>query len=137
MPIQHVPPRGEILICDFDLTGHVPPEIRKTRRVVVVSPRSQNHRHGQNPGRCVVVPFSQTAPPRPSPADVSFPQGSYESLDGETWCTCGVVMAVSHTRLNRVRKGSNALADKVSPGDMARIEAGLRSALGMLPEAGT
>ena len=135
MPIIFVPSRQEILICDFDLTGHVPPEIRKTRRVVVVSPRSQNHRHGRNYGRCIVVPFSQTEPPKLSPADVYFRPGSYESLDGETWCTCGIVMAVSHARLNRVSKGGKFLTEKVSDGDMARIEAGLRSSLGMPRDA--
>ena len=52
--IAFVPQRGQILICDFDVAGVVPPEMRKTRRVVVVSPRAHNHRHGTRPGPAAV-----------------------------------------------------------------------------------
>ena len=37
--IPFVPQRGQILMCDFDMAGVVPPEMRKKRRVAVISPR--------------------------------------------------------------------------------------------------
>jgi hypothetical protein len=73
MPITFVPERGRILICDYDL-ARIAPEMDKERRVVVVSPRSYNQRHGASAGRCIVVPFSATNPGRfLTPADVPFP----------------------------------------------------------------
>ncbi|MCW6510963.1 type II toxin-antitoxin system PemK/MazF family toxin [Lichenifustis flavocetrariae] len=72
MPISFVPQRGQILMCDFDMAGVVPPEMRKKRRVVVISPRSHNRRHGAKPGRCIVAPFSASEPPMPTPAEGAF-----------------------------------------------------------------
>jgi uncharacterized protein YifN (PemK superfamily) len=76
MYINFVPQRAQILICDYDLAC-IPPEMSKQRRVVVVSPRSYNRRHGLGAGRCVVVPFSSTAPPLTTLAQVAFPGGKY------------------------------------------------------------
>jgi uncharacterized protein YifN (PemK superfamily) len=50
-----------ILMCNFDMAT-VPPEMRKVRCLVVVSPRSYNHPIGHGPGKCIVVPFSATGP---------------------------------------------------------------------------
>ncbi|MCF4130275.1 type II toxin-antitoxin system PemK/MazF family toxin [Methylobacterium sp. SyP6R] len=130
MAIAFVPRRGLILLCHFDM-ARIPPEMRKTRRVVVVSPRSHNRRHGQGPGRCVVVPFSASTPPAPTPADVSFAAGVYASLTVPTWAICAAVMSVSHDRLNRVVAGGQGLDEVLSADDMERIEAGLVYALGM------
>lgn len=130
MPISFVPQRGQILICDFNM-AYVPPEMRKKRRAVVVSPRSYNARHGQGPGRCVVVPFSATPPKYPKPSQVPFPVGRYQSLTVDTWAYCDAVMTVSHDRLDRVALGSRFLSEAISSADMARIEEGLRHAVGL------
>ena len=131
MAIAFVPTRGSILICDFDM-AYVPPEMRKARRAVVVSPRSYNRRHGTGPGRCVVVPFTASKPAVVTPADVPFTAGTYQSLSIDTWAVCSSVMSVSHARLDRVAHGRGFIVELLSPDDMDRIEIGLRHALGMV-----
>lgn len=131
MAIAFVPQRGLILICNYDL-ARIHPEMNKARRVVVVSPRSYNRRHGSGPGRCLVVPFTATAPRIMTPAIVSFPLGLYRSFTKGSWAICDAVMAVSHTRLDRIWGGPGAALDEVlSDTDMKRIEDALRQALGV------
>ena len=129
--ITFVPQRGQVLICDFDMGGVVPPEMRKKRRVVVISPRSHNHRHGQRPGRCLVVPFSASQPLVMTAAEVPFPGDVYRSLTVPTWAICSAIESVSHARLDRVAVGSAFLSESLSPIDLVRIEDGLRHALGL------
>ena len=133
MAITFVPSRSQILICDFDMAGYVPPEMRKRRRVAIVSPRSHNRRHGERPGRCLVVPFSATTPRCPTPADVPFPAGIYSSLTVPTWAICSAVASVSHDRLDRVAVGRAFLSESLSPSDLTRLEIGLRYAIGLGP----
>ena len=123
--INFTPERGHLLICDFDM-ANVPPEMRKKRRVAVVSPRSYNRG-----GRCLVVPFSATAPRDPSPATISFEVGRYRSLTVQTWAICDALSHVSHTRLDRVKTGREFLSELLSESDILRLEVGLRHALGM------
>jgi uncharacterized protein YifN (PemK superfamily) len=116
--------------CDFDL-ARIHPENAKERRVAVLSPRAYNGRHGNGPGRCVVVPFSVSEPPALRPSDVHFPAGPYKALTKDTWANCDAVMAVSHTRLDRVYIGHGLhSAEILSEADLKRLEAGLRHALG-------
>ncbi len=129
--IAFVPQRGQILICDFDMAGVVPPEMRKKRRVVVVSPRSHNHRHGQHAGRCLVVPFSASIPAVLTAAEVPFPKGIYQSLTVPTWAICSAAASVSHARLDRVAAGAVFLSEHLSAADLKRIEAGLCHAIGL------
>lgn len=130
MPIPFVPIRGHILICDLRF-GQISPELGKQRRVVVMSPRSYNRRHGHNAGRCVVVPFSATDPVEMAPAYVRFEKDVYRSLNEVTWAVCESVRSVSHTRLDRVSIGGVNLNEILSGDDLARIEVGLRHALGI------
>lgn len=120
--ISFVPERGHILICDFDM-GNVPPEMRKKRRVLVVSLRSHNRAR-----RCVVVPFSAT---EPNDMMAAYPAGSYRSLSVPTWAICNAVAHVSFARLDRVRVGREFVAEIVGAADMERVVRGLRHALGM------
>jgi len=133
MPIPFVPQRGHILICDFRF-GQIAPELGKERRVVVVSPRSYNRRHGMNAGRCIVVPFSATPPRVMTPAYVEFSVGRYRSLSELTWAVCESIRSVSHDRLNRVWAAGANLNESLAADDMARIEIGLRHALGIAIE---
>lgn len=123
--IRFTPERGQILLCDYDMAG-VPPEMRKTRRVVVVSPRSYN-----SAGRCVVVPFSATRPHTMEPSHIPFESMTYKALTVQTWAICDTVSHVSFGRLDRVKVGKTFLRETLSVDDMARIEHGLRHALGM------
>ena len=130
--ITFVPQRGQILLCDFDMAGVVPPEMRKKRRVVVVSPRSHNRRHGAKPGRCIVVPFSASTPPAHTPAEVPFSAGVYDSLTVPTWAICGAVSSVSHERLDRVAFGTRFLSEQLTSLDLRRVEVGLLHAIGVV-----
>lgn len=130
MPISFVPRRGLILICDYDI-ARVHPEMNKRRRVVVVSPRSYNRRHGEGPGRCLVVPFSATEPRFLTPSMVPFPVGTYRSLTRASWAICDSIMAVSHDRLDRVWMGPRRSLDEyVSNEDMRRLELAMGHAIG-------
>ena len=130
MPIAFVPVRRQILICDFEY-GRIEPSMGKIRRALVVSPRSYNRRHGMGPGRCVVVPFSATRPLDLTPAHVPFPDNVYPSLSEVTWAVCDSIRSVSHDRLDRVNVGGRYLSEMVSEEDMARVEVGLRHAIGI------
>ena len=130
MGIPFVPQRGHLLICDFEY-GRIAPSLGKERRVVVISPRSYNHRHGIGPGRCVVVPFSMTAEEEIKPAHIEFDDTTYRSLSEPTWALCDCVRSVSHERLNRIRAGGENLNEIMSKADLARIEVGLIHALGI------
>jgi uncharacterized protein YifN (PemK superfamily) len=131
MPINFVPQRGLILICDYDL-ARIHPEMNKRRRVVAVSPRSYNRRHGEGPGRCLVIPFSASEPRILSPSIVEFPLGTYRSLNKRSWAICEAIMALSHDRLNRLWIGPNkSLDERLSEHDMARLEAAIAHAVGM------
>jgi uncharacterized protein YifN (PemK superfamily) len=133
MSIDFAPERGRILMCDFD-PGRIPPEMDKNRQVVVMSPRSYNRRHGEGPGRSLVVPFTATDPKDfLTPADVPFRAGLYKSLPDKSWAICAAAMSVSHERLNRVRVREGHYQhsmEVLSALDMARIEEGLRHAFG-------
>ncbi|WP_058633936.1 type II toxin-antitoxin system PemK/MazF family toxin [Aureimonas ureilytica] len=128
--ITFTPARGAILMCDFDLAC-VAPEMRKKRRVVVMSPRAMNGPHGPKPGKCVVVPFSATTPTILRPSHVQIPAGTYDTITVDVWAICEAIAHVSHTRLDRVAVGRNFKAGQVFEEDMARIEAGIRYATGM------
>jgi uncharacterized protein YifN (PemK superfamily) len=130
MPIPFVPPRGRILICNFDM-ARIHPEMTKQRRVVVFSPRSYNRRHGQGPGRCLVIPFSATAPLQVTPAHVPFGADQYACLTEPTWALCDAITCVSHARLENVQIGGVNQMESLSEDDMARIAVGTKHALGI------
>jgi uncharacterized protein YifN (PemK superfamily) len=118
-------------MCNYRL-ARVHPEMDKLRRIVVVSPRSYNERHGTGPGRCIVVPFTATNPGGfLTPADVPFPTGLYQCLSVDTWAICSAVMSVSHDRLDRVHTGTAYAREVFSASDMDRIEIGLKHAFGI------
>lgn len=131
--IMFAPKRGAILMCDFDMAT-VPPEMRKRRRVVVVSPRSYNRPHRSAAGKCIVVPLSATEPRELRASHVSFPVGAYASFTVSVWAICEMVAHVSHARLDRVASGQRFLSEQMAPADIERIERGLRHALGMQPD---
>jgi len=133
--INFTPRRAAILMCDFDM-ARVPPEMRKNRRIVVISPKSYNHpgpivRGVSDPGRCVVVPFSATKPAVLRASHVHIPVGTYRSLTKDVWAICDLIDHVSHTRLDRVAVSTSFLSESLTPSDMARIESGISHALGI------
>jgi uncharacterized protein YifN (PemK superfamily) len=130
MAIPFVPPRRRILLCDFD-AARIHPEMTKVRRVVVISPRSYNRRHGFGAGRCLVVPFSATAPPEITPAHVTFPEDKYACLTEPTWALCDVICSMSHDRLDSVQVGGINQLESIDDQDMERIAVGIKHATGL------
>jgi uncharacterized protein YifN (PemK superfamily) len=124
MPIRFTPSRGQILLCDFEMAW-VPPEMRKKRRVVVVSNRSHN-----SAGRLIVVPFSATPPAKPTPTQVHVSAASYESFGFDAVCDC--IAHVSFRRLDRVFHGGRFIVEALSAADIQRVEEGLKHAIGLL-----
>lgn len=128
--IRFAPRRGQILMCDFDMAT-VPPEMRKKRRVVILSPKTLNGPHGLRPGKCVVVPFSATVPHRILPCHIPFPVGSYASLTIDVWAICEAIAHVSHARLDRVAVGSDFISEEMAEADVKRVVAGVSYALAL------
>lgn len=120
-----------ILMCNFDMAT-VPPEMRKIRRVVVVSPKSYNKRPTMSsPGKCIVVPFSATEPRNSLASHVGIQVGFYRSLSKPVWAICEMVAHVSHARLDRVAWGKHFLSEQIKPDHMEQIEDALRHAMGL------
>lgn len=134
MPINFTPRRSAILMCDFDM-AYVPPEMRKVRRVVILSPTAQNKWTSADPGLSTVVPLSATAPRGSDPRSVLIPAGTYSSLTIDVWAKCGMIDTVSNSRLDRVKKRERGqllyLNDRMTAADMASIEVAIRAALDM------
>lgn len=131
MALTFHPRRGTVLYCDFT-TGFVPPEMVKSRPVVVISGR-------ENGGIYSVVPLSTTIPSPKQPwhhlvDDRSLP----ECLRGKgTWAKCDMVTAVAMSRLDRVRDGKHPNGtrryhtSRIGAVDLAAIEIGIIEALCM------
>ena len=103
MGINQHPPMGTILRCDFD-AGFRPPEMVKSRPVVVISPRIS-----VRAGLCTVVPIS-TAPPMPvMPYHYELtninPPLPPPFDGGPNWVKGDMVVAVSFDRLDLLRYG--------------------------------
>jgi uncharacterized protein YifN (PemK superfamily) len=130
MVISFAPERDQILICNFDF-GRLSPEMSKTRRAIVVSPRSHNQGHGQQPGRSIVVPLSATTPKQLMPTHVYFPVGQYASFGVDLWAICDCLSHVSHDRLDRVKHRGQWLREFLTAADLVRVEEGVRHAVGL------
>ena len=99
MAITFVPDAGDVLICDF--TGFVAPEMTKTRRVIVLSPRSRRI----IPRTYLVVPVSRTVPVPREPCHHEFHAKSYPFFDQtqSVWVKADMVTCVAAHRLDRVK----------------------------------
>jgi uncharacterized protein YifN (PemK superfamily) len=96
MSINFHPKAGMVLMCDF--SGNVPPEINKTRPVVVVTPAHVRRRE-----LSTVVPLS-TKPPRfVLPYHHRLTSLPFPGAAQEAWAKCDLVQSVSHARLDRIR----------------------------------
>ena len=127
MPLIHVPNAGEVLMCDFE--GFKPPEMVKTRRVVVVSPRP---RRGY-PGTYIIVPISKTPPLPPSACHREFSPRSYAFLHAteSVWAKADMVCCVASTRLDRMTVGSRYCHCELRKDDLEAIKRCVLHALGM------
>ena len=126
MPIRFVPEPGMVLMCDY--TGSIPPEMPKTRHVIVVSPKMQNAQ-----GLCLVVPISSV---RPSPMlayhHLFMPNAYPFFTPGRPhWAKGDMVSHVSHDRLDRVLIAGQWSSPSVSAADLEAVRYCLLSAIGL------
>jgi uncharacterized protein YifN (PemK superfamily) len=132
-PLPYNPNPGEVLRCDY--RGLVPPEMDKTRFVVVVSPRLRHRKD-----LCTVIPLSTTAPDYPQPFHVQLAQDPYpKSAPGTVvWAKCDMLMTVSYARLTQYYDGRHPQTGKrayvtlrVSPEELRAIRIGMLHAVGL------
>jgi uncharacterized protein YifN (PemK superfamily) len=114
-----------VLMCDFQ--GMIPPEMQKTRHVVVMSPR---RRKGYQ--TCLVVPFSTVAPDPIEPFHVKIPSNRYSFFrpDTDVWAKTDMITHVSFTRLDRVKDGNEWCSPMLNEADVAAIQNAVWHALG-------
>jgi uncharacterized protein YifN (PemK superfamily) len=115
-----------ILICDFG--GYVLPEIVKTRRVVVVSPKRLFQSLWDV--TVVVVPLSEIEP-RPLRAwHHSIPRGRYRGV-GACWAKGDLVAHVSLARLNRIYYDRDRIVPVIHDDDLRAIRKAAAAAIGI------
>jgi len=117
MSIDFHPYPGQVLICNFE-TGFMHPEMIKTRRVIIISPKKFN-----NLGTCLVVPISKAPPDPEPPLHVKFEPGQYDFFHRllPCWAKCNMVYSVSLQRLDRLRIGTQYLTPSISPQDLRLV----------------
>jgi uncharacterized protein YifN (PemK superfamily) len=103
MPITFVPAPGTILLCDY--SGSIPPEMEKTRPVLVISPPSK--------GRyklATVVALSTTDPDPVMPFHCKIavnPPLPPPFNSPEMWVKGDMLFTASYDRLDRFKMGKN------------------------------
>jgi uncharacterized protein YifN (PemK superfamily) len=139
MSLQFFPPRGTVLICNYE-TGFVPPEMVKKRRVVVLAEG--------DPGRnlssriILVAPLSTTPPEVERLFHVRIEAGVYSFLHptAPVWVKADMLSHVGLARLDRIYaekegrywKGSETC---LSDADLKRIQHAVLHALGLAQES--
>lgn len=113
--IDWQPQAGQILICHFGL-GFQPPEMVKTRPVIVISPKVAPWTK-----LCIVVPISSVAPNPVLDYHFKLPKGLVPSEKyEESWIKGDTIMAVGCHRLDRIKTGFRNYVSPVAPGEVLR-----------------
>lgn len=130
--IRFHPKKGTILMCDFS-EGFKPPEMVKTRPVIVVSPKL-NGRHGL----CTVVALSTVEPNPFYPFHHKMSRESLVSLPAaESWAKCDMIYSVSFERLDRIKmimEGGRReyTTGKATPEDLLAVDEAILRGLGLV-----
>ena len=98
MPINFLPKRGQILMCDYT-KKFIEPEMQKVRHCVVVSPERRT-------GSCLVVPLSTVPPQNVQLYHYKIPRGVYPCLECGTdvWVKGDMLTHASFARLDRPKE---------------------------------
>ncbi|MGP9821349.1 type II toxin-antitoxin system PemK/MazF family toxin [Salinarimonas sp. NSM] len=113
--LQFQPRPGQVLVCHFGL-GFRPPEMIKTRPVLVVSPKRRD-----SVKLCTVVPISSRAPEEVRPYHYRLPQGILpDSKYAEAWIKGDMVATVGCHRLDRLKVGHRRYESPSVPDDVLR-----------------
>ena len=96
--LPYLPRPGEVLICNFDDGGFMPPEMVKRRPVIVVSRKDSHDRY-----LCTVVPISATEPAAPKIWHHPLPHvrvPGFEDTENR-WAKCDMIATVRFERLSK------------------------------------
>ncbi len=98
MPINFLPKRGQILMCDYT-KGFIEPEMQKVRHCIVISPERRT-------GLCLVVPLSTVPPQTPQAFHYKLPRGIYPCLECGTdvWVKGDMLTHACFARLDRPKE---------------------------------
>lgn len=129
MALKFHPATGTIVVCDYK-TGFVPPEMVKSRPVIVVSPKL-----GYRNNLCTVVPLSTK---NPSPVEdyhcritLSRPMPRPFNVN-PMWAKCDMLATVSFDRLDLISIGRRKyITPTVSNADLEEVRRCILYALGM------
>jgi uncharacterized protein YifN (PemK superfamily) len=116
------PKKRMILMCDFDQLGFIPPEMTKTRRVVVLRAFERT---------ALVVPLSATEPRTIRPYHAVIDSGDYASLTVRVWAKCDALTHVSLGRLQPVIVRGRSFAERLSEQDFRRVLESVTHATGL------
>ena len=100
MALFHYPKVGEVLLCDF--RGYEPPEMIKTRPVVVVA----GGLNGRSTDLVTIIPLSGQAnqPPMLYQIPITLSRPLSQKFDKlHVWAKCDMVAVVSRKRLDRFK----------------------------------
>jgi uncharacterized protein YifN (PemK superfamily) len=124
--IQHNPHPGEVLYCNFE--DLKPPEMTKSRKVIVLSPRSRDFAADT----FMVVPVSKSFRPASS-HQCEFKPHSYFFFDEKepVWAVCDMVTTVARRRLNGIRFNNRNVKAQISAADLERVRRCVLAAMGM------
>lgn len=127
MSITFVPEPGTVLMCDF--SGFQPPEMTKTRQVVVLSSRSRVC----FPSTYIVVPVSKTPPSLVDGCHCEFKPRSYDFFDPveKVWAKADMTTCVAKHRLDRVKVAGRYAHARLRAEDLLRVRQSVLYAIGM------
>ena len=114
-------------MCDF--SGFTPPEINKTRPVIVISPKLPYRSE-----IVTIVPISLTAPHHQLPYVVKLSKNYHplEPDDLSCWAKCDMLMNIGHFRLTGFKVGRRKWDyPQLTGDDLKHVRTGVLSALGL------
>jgi mRNA interferase MazF len=135
MALQFPVKPGTLVRCDYGRGGFVPPEMVKSRPVVIVSPRLP-HRDRL----CAVVPLSTSQPERNADYVVRLhlSQPLPSPYENEImWAKCDMIATVSFDRLDLFRTERDHLGKRrylqplLPSDDFMRVQQGILAGLGI------
>lgn len=123
MTLPYLPKIGEVLVCNFDDGGFMPPEMVKRRPVIVVSRKDSHERR-----LCTVVPISTTPPDERKIWHHALPHVRVPGFDDPAgqWAKCDMLATVSFDRLGKpyyrtARSGRQYVGVFLSDADLASV----------------
>ena len=134
MPLLYHPKCGEVVVCSYP-KDMAPPEMVKTRPVIIISPRLRKRN-----GLATIVPLSTTKPTTVMPyhCELDFsPQLPYPWSASPCWAICDHLITVSLERLDLIKLQKDQYGkrryyqSRLSSDDIDRVKNAVLHGLGL------